>query len=88
MEEHHCHRIAIQEWAERQRQDRGHLSAASAQMQQIILEAQVDEKAAEEAERMLAISEAERRAMAQQVEREEAVSVADAQRRMQQAEAS
>eukprot|EP00959_Pyramimonas_sp_CCMP1952_P197894 4138697-Pyramimonas_sp.AAC.1 len=39
-EQHKCHRIATQEWAGRQRQHREQLRAASAQMQQIILEAQ------------------------------------------------
>eukprot|EP00959_Pyramimonas_sp_CCMP1952_P334039 6995560-Pyramimonas_sp.AAC.1 len=68
MEEHHCHRVAILEWAGRNRQDREQLRTASVQIQQIIFEAQVDEKAAEEAKRMLAVSEVERQAMAKQVE--------------------
>eukprot|EP00959_Pyramimonas_sp_CCMP1952_P227524 4757494-Pyramimonas_sp.AAC.1 len=48
--------------------DRGQLRTASAQIQQIIHEAQADRKAAEEARRMLAVSEAERQTMTQKVE--------------------
>eukprot|EP00959_Pyramimonas_sp_CCMP1952_P406770 8525778-Pyramimonas_sp.AAC.1 len=36
MEEHNCHHLAIQEWAERNRQDREQLRAASARVQQMI----------------------------------------------------
>eukprot|EP00959_Pyramimonas_sp_CCMP1952_P198508 4152240-Pyramimonas_sp.AAC.1 len=57
-------------------------------MLQIIVEAQVGENAAEEAKRILAMSEAERQARAQKVEHEKTVAVENAQKRMQQAEAS
>eukprot|EP00959_Pyramimonas_sp_CCMP1952_P046390 968766-Pyramimonas_sp.AAC.1 len=57
-------------------------------MQQIILEAQVDERAAEDADRMPAESEAGRQAMTRKVEQERTVIAEDAQRRIQQAEAS
>eukprot|EP00959_Pyramimonas_sp_CCMP1952_P438296 9175651-Pyramimonas_sp.AAC.1 len=50
MEERNCHHLAIREWAERNRQDREQLRAASAQIQQIISGAQVTERAAKEAQ--------------------------------------
>eukprot|EP00959_Pyramimonas_sp_CCMP1952_P381313 7989995-Pyramimonas_sp.AAC.1 len=68
MEEHNSHHLAIQEWAERNRQDREQPRAASAHVQHIISEAQVSKKAAEEAQRQLAVSEAERQAIAQRME--------------------
>eukprot|EP00959_Pyramimonas_sp_CCMP1952_P129315 2704083-Pyramimonas_sp.AAC.1 len=87
MEEQNCHRIAMLERAEN-RQDREQLGAASAQIQQIILEARVDEKTAEEAKRTLAVFGAERQAMAHMMGYEEAAIAENAQKRIQHAEAS
>eukprot|EP00959_Pyramimonas_sp_CCMP1952_P096732 2021862-Pyramimonas_sp.AAC.1 len=74
MEEHDCHCLAIHEWPERNRQDREQLRAASAHMQQIISDAQVNKKTAEEAQRQLAVSEAERQAIARRMEHEKTIS--------------
>eukprot|EP00959_Pyramimonas_sp_CCMP1952_P295389 6178266-Pyramimonas_sp.AAC.1 len=60
MEEHSCHHLAIQEWNDRIRQYREQLRAASAHIQRIHAEAQVDVQAAEGAQRRPAISEAEK----------------------------
>eukprot|EP00959_Pyramimonas_sp_CCMP1952_P287942 6021528-Pyramimonas_sp.AAC.1 len=70
MEEHNCHRLAMREWAGRNMQDREQLRAASAHVQHLISEAQGNKKAAEEAQRKLAVSEAERQAIAQNMEHE------------------
>eukprot|EP00959_Pyramimonas_sp_CCMP1952_P211941 4434957-Pyramimonas_sp.AAC.1 len=88
MEGRGCRRVAIQRWAERSRQHREQLRAASARVQHIISEAQENEKAAEEAQRMLAVSEAERQAVAQPMEQERTIPVENAQKQMQHAEAN
>eukprot|EP00959_Pyramimonas_sp_CCMP1952_P237567 4964691-Pyramimonas_sp.AAC.1 len=88
MEEHSCHRIAIQERAERNRQDRQQLRAASAHIHRIISEAQENQKAAEEAQRRHGVSEAERQAIAQKMGHEKTIIVENAQKLAQHADAN
>eukprot|EP00959_Pyramimonas_sp_CCMP1952_P231708 4842860-Pyramimonas_sp.AAC.1 len=88
MEGRSCQRIAIQEWAEILRQDRELLRAASAHLQRIIFEAQENMEATEEAQRMFAVSEVERQAMARKVEHEKTIIEENAQEQIQHAEAN
>eukprot|EP00959_Pyramimonas_sp_CCMP1952_P122162 2553544-Pyramimonas_sp.AAC.1 len=87
MEDRSCHRIAIQERAELNRQDRELLGAASAHIQHIISEAPENKKAAEGAQWMLAVSEAERQAIAQPMQHEKTIIVENAQKPIQHDEA-
>eukprot|EP00959_Pyramimonas_sp_CCMP1952_P320371 6704598-Pyramimonas_sp.AAC.1 len=88
MEEHNCHRIAFQQWADINRQDREQLRAASALAQHIIFEAQENMRTAEEAQRLLAASEAARQAMAPNMEHEKSIALENAQKQILHAAAS
>eukprot|EP00959_Pyramimonas_sp_CCMP1952_P444683 9311155-Pyramimonas_sp.AAC.1 len=87
MEEQTCQHLAAQEWAETNGQDREQLRAAGARIQ-ILSDVQVNKQAAEEAQRRLAISEAEKQAIAQRMEHEKIVAVEDAHKLIQHAEAN